>query len=69
MNDTTENVSTETTPSKWTSRKLWVSVFFSLVFTLLLWYAKIDQSTFSTLIVMSIGGYLISNVSQKVLVK
>lgn len=69
MNDTTENVSTETTSSKWTSRKLWVSVFFSLVFTLLLWYAKIDQSTFSTLIVMSIGGYLISNVSQKVLVK
>lgn len=59
----------DTTSERWTSRKLWVSVFFSLVFTTLLWFGKIEQSTFSTLIVMSIGGYMISNVSQKVLVK
>ena len=59
----------DTTSEHWTSRKLWVSVFFSLVFTTLLWFGKIDQSTFSTLIVMSIGGYFLSNVTQRVMTK
>ena len=54
---------------KYASRKFWVAVVFQCVFTIMLCYGKMPISAFESLTYMLLGGYFISNVTQKIFVK
>jgi hypothetical protein len=55
--------------NKFTSRKLWVAIAFQIVFTTMLCYGKLPAPAFENLTYMLLGGYFISNVTQKIFVK
>lgn len=61
---TTEDISTS---SKWASRKFALCVGIALIITALLWWGKIDQNVYQTLIIFISTGYLAANASQAVL--
>jgi hypothetical protein len=54
---------------KYTSRKFWMAVVFQIVFTTMLCYGKLPAPVFENLTYMLLGGYFISNVTQKIFVK
>lgn len=54
---------------RYTSRKFWVAVAFEIVFTALMCYGKLPVATFESLTYLLLGGYFISNVTQKIFVK
>lgn len=54
---------------KYTSRKFWMAVVFQGVFTAMLCYGKLPAPVFENLTYMLLGGYFISNVTQKIFVK
>lgn len=59
---------TDTTPpKKWQSRKFWLSVGCILITTFLLWNGKLDQNVYQNLLYLLVGGYLVANTSQSVL--
>lgn len=55
--------------NKFTSRKFWLALVFQSVFTAMLYFGKMPPDIFENLTYMILGGYFISNVSQKALVK
>lgn len=57
------------TVDKYTSRKFWMAVIFQLIFTAMLCYGKMPIGAFENLTYMLLGGYFISNVTQKIFVK
>jgi len=57
------------TVDKYISRKFWLAVVFQTVFTIMLCYGKLPVSAFENLTYMLLGGYFISNVTQKIFVK
>lgn len=57
------------TSSKWMSRKLWLSVGCTLIFTGLLYIGKIDQAVYQNLMWLTLAGYLASNTTQNVMLK
>lgn len=54
---------------KYTSRKFWMAVVFQIVFTVMLCNDKLPPVVFESLTYMLLGGYFISNVTQKIFVK
>lgn len=54
---------------KYASRKFWLAVVFQIVFTFMLYSGKMPISAFENLTYMLLGGYFISNVTQKIFVK
>ena len=54
---------------KFASRKFWLAVVFQIAFTVMLCYGKMPISAFENLTYMLLGGYFISNVTQKIFVK
>lgn len=54
---------------KYSSRKLWLVILCQIMITTLLCYALIPVTMFESLTWLFIGGYLGSNVAQKVFVK
>lgn len=54
---------------RFTSRKFWVAVVFQFVFIALLCFGKLPVPAFENLTYMLLGGYFISNVTQKIFVK
>lgn len=54
---------------KYASRKFWVAVVFQIVFTIMLIECKLPAPVFENLTYMLLGGYFISNVTQKIFVK
>jgi len=54
---------------RYTSRKLWIAVAFQIAFTVLMCYGKLPTPVFENLTYMLLGGYFISNVTQKIFVK
>ncbi|QNR53793.1 hypothetical protein phiK7A1_003c [Pseudomonas phage phiK7A1] len=57
------------TLDKYASRKFWLAVVFQIVFVVMLWHGKMPISAFENLTYMLLGGYFISNVTQKIFVK
>ena len=55
--------------NKFTSRKFWLAVVFQSVFTAMMYFGKMPPDIFENLAYMILGGYFISNVSQKVFSK
>lgn len=55
--------------NKYASRKLWLALIFQSLFTFMVWNDKLPTDVFENLTYMILGGYFISNVSQKVFVK
>jgi hypothetical protein len=55
--------------NKFASRKFWLAVVFQSVFTAMMYFGKMPADIFENLTYMILGGYFISNVSQKVFVK
>lgn len=55
--------------SAFTSRKLWIAVVFQIVFTVMVYFGKLPTPVFENLTYMLLGGYFISNVTQKIFVK
>lgn len=53
--------------NRYTSRKFWIAVVFQFVFVAMLSYGKMPADIFENLTYMLLGGYLVSNVTQKVL--
>lgn len=51
--------------SNWKSRKFWLAVGSVLLFSVLLWNGKIDQSVYENTMWLVLGGYFVSNQSQK----
>ena len=51
--------------SNWKSRKFWLAVGSVLLFSVLLWTGKIDQSVYEHTMWLVLGGYFVSNQSQK----
>lgn len=47
-------------------RKFLLTVGCAAVTTVLVWFGKIDASTFSLVILGTVGGYITGNVTQKV---
>lgn len=54
---------------RYASRKFWLAVVFQSAFIAMLCYGKLPPDIFENLTYMLLGGYLLSNVSQKALVK
>lgn len=54
---------------KYASRKFWMAVVFQIAFTFMLAYGKLPVPAFENLTYMLLGGYFISNVTQKIFVK
>lgn len=54
---------------KYTSRKFWMAVVFQIVFTTMLCNDKLPPAVFESLTYMLLGGYFISNVTQKIFAK
>lgn len=52
-----------------TSRKFIVALAAIVSATLLMWFGKIADGVYSTILVATIGAYLTANVAQKTLVK
>lgn len=56
-----------TLSDKLTSRKLWLAVFFEILFTILLCYGKLPTSVYESLSYMLLGGYIAGNVAQNIM--
>lgn len=54
---------------KLASRKFWMAVTFQVIFTAMVAYGKMPFPVFENLTYMLLGGYFISNVTQKIFVK
>lgn len=57
------------TLDRFTSRKFWVAVVFQLIFTAMMGFGKMPIDAFENLTYLLLGGYFISNVTQKIFVK
>lgn len=57
------------TLDRYTSRKFWVAVVFQIIFTIMLWTNHMPIGAFENLTYLLMGGYYISNVTQKIFVK
>jgi hypothetical protein len=51
--------------TRWTSRKFWAAMVWQAVFCVLLWAGKLPPEIFFNLALITIGGYLASNVVQQ----
>lgn len=56
------------TSRRYTSRKLVTAMLWALIWTLLLWFGKLTESVYETLMWLSVGGYLLADVAEKKLV-
>lgn len=54
---------------KFASRKFWMAIVFQTVFTAMLYFGKMPIGAFENLTYLLLGGYFISNVTQKIFVK
>lgn len=54
---------------RYASRKFWMAVVFQSIFTAMVAYDKMPYAVFENLTYMLLGGYFISNVTQKIFVK
>lgn len=54
---------------RYASRKFWMAVVFQSIFTAMVACGKMPYAVFENLTYMLLGGYFISNVTQKIFVK
>lgn len=59
----------ESQSNKWASRKLWLVVLTTVTTTVLLWFGKIDQQCYQSLVYLLVGGYLTGNTVQNIMTK
>lgn len=53
---------------RWSSRKLITAMAWAAIWTVLLWFGKLTESVYETLMWLSVGGYLLADVAEKKLV-
>ena len=54
---------------RWSSRKFWAAMFWQAVLVVLVVQDKIPASAFESLTYLILGGYFLSNVAQKAILK